>query len=170
MDYQTGNLSVLSSCYASGRTPLEYITGETPDISEYLDFTFYGWVTYHKNEGLGELSIGRWSGVSHKVGQSMSYWILPVLGIVISCTTVQRLTRSEKVAYEWKAIKSDYDTKIYERLDVKNSDLTKQSQGIEQWNKLSMAEEDPGFLEELIRVISDSRIPDGPYDTMSDDK
>ena len=38
---KTGNLSVSGSRYASGRTPLEYITGETPKISEYLDFTFY---------------------------------------------------------------------------------------------------------------------------------
>ena len=100
----------------------------------------------------------------------MSYWILPVSGIVISCTTVQRLTRSEKETDEWKARMSNYDTKISERLDVKNSDLTKQAQGIDRWNKLSIADEDPEFLEELNRVISDSSIPDGPDDNMSDDK
>ena len=65
---KTGNLSVSSSRYASRRTPLEYITGVTPDISEYLDFTFYDWVTYRANDGLGELSIGQWLGVSHKFG------------------------------------------------------------------------------------------------------
>ena len=54
---ETGNLSVSSSRYASGRTPLEYITGETPDISEYLDLTFYDWVIYCATYGLGELSI-----------------------------------------------------------------------------------------------------------------
>ena len=27
----------------SGRTALEQLTGETPEISEYLDFTFYDW-------------------------------------------------------------------------------------------------------------------------------
>ena len=70
---KTGNLSVSSSRYASGRTPLEYITGETPNIREYLDFTFYYWVTYRASAGLGELSIGLWLGVSHKVGQAMSY-------------------------------------------------------------------------------------------------
>ena len=52
---ETGNLSVSSLRYASGITPLEYITGETPNISEYLDFTFYDWVTYSANTGLGEL-------------------------------------------------------------------------------------------------------------------
>ena len=70
---ETGNLSVSSSKYASGRTPIEYITGETPDISEYLDFMFYDWAIYKPNAGLGEDSLGRWLGVSHKVGQLMSY-------------------------------------------------------------------------------------------------
>ena len=55
---ETGNLSILSSRYVSGSIPLEYITGETPDISEYLEFNFYYWVTYRSNAGLGELSIG----------------------------------------------------------------------------------------------------------------
>ena len=49
---ESGNLSVSSSRYASGRTPLEYITGETPDISEYLDFTIYDWSTHRANAGL----------------------------------------------------------------------------------------------------------------------
>ena len=66
---ETNNLSVSSSYYAQGRTALEFITGETPDISEYLDFSFYDLVTYRANAGLGEVSIGRWLGVSHKVGQ-----------------------------------------------------------------------------------------------------
>jgi hypothetical protein len=70
---ETGNLSVSSSRYANGRTAIEYITGETPDISEYLDFGFYDWVVYRANAGLGELSLGRWLGVSHKVGQLMLY-------------------------------------------------------------------------------------------------
>ena len=91
---KTGDLSVSSSRCASKRNPLEYITGETPNTSEYLDFTFYNWVIYRANAGLGELSIGRWLGMSHKVVQAMSYWILPVSIIMILCTTVKKLTRS----------------------------------------------------------------------------
>ena len=52
------------------------ISGETSDISEYLDFGFYDWVSYRSNAGLGELEISRWLGVSHKIGQLISYWIL----------------------------------------------------------------------------------------------
>ena len=63
-----------------------------------------------------------------------------------------------------------YDTNISERLDINNSDLTKQAQGKDWRNKLSVADKDPELLEELNRIISDSSIPDGPDDKMSDDK
>ena len=38
---ETDNICANLSRYADGWTPLEIITGETPDISEYLDFDFY---------------------------------------------------------------------------------------------------------------------------------
>jgi hypothetical protein len=59
-----------------GRCPLEKITGESVDITEYLDFGFCDWIWYNDNAGLGETKIGRWLGVSHRVGPIMSYWIL----------------------------------------------------------------------------------------------
>ena len=65
---------------------------------------------------------------------------------------------------------SDYDTKISESLDVKNSDLTKEAQGIDWWNKISIADEDPEFFEEFNLFISDSSNPDGPDDNIIDDK
>lgn len=46
---ETASLSISSSRYANGRTPIEVITGDTPDISEYLDFGFYDWVIYQSN-------------------------------------------------------------------------------------------------------------------------
>ena len=48
----------------NGVIPLEQVTGETPDISEYLDFGFYNKLWYKDNAGLGELLPGRWLGVS----------------------------------------------------------------------------------------------------------
>jgi hypothetical protein len=50
-----------------GRCPLEKITGESVDITEYLDFGFYDWVWFKENAGLGETKLGRWLGVSHHV-------------------------------------------------------------------------------------------------------
>ena len=58
-----------------GCIPIEEVTGETADISEYLDFGFYDRVWYHANAGLSERLHGRWLGVAHHIGSLMSYWI-----------------------------------------------------------------------------------------------
>jgi hypothetical protein len=42
----------------NGWCPLEKITGESVDITEYLDFGFYVWVWFKENAGLGETKIG----------------------------------------------------------------------------------------------------------------
>ena len=83
------NMSVSSSKFAAGRTPAEIIVEITPYIREYTDFSFYDWITFKQNAGLGEIQLGRCLGVSHKVGQLMSYWMLPISGIPILCVTVQ---------------------------------------------------------------------------------
>jgi hypothetical protein len=75
---ETENMCTNLSRYADGRTPLEIITGDTPDISEYTDFGFYNWVTFRSNDGLSEVELGRWLGVPHRVGRLMSYWIWPI--------------------------------------------------------------------------------------------
>ena len=80
------------AAYLQGRTPLEALTGETPDISQYLDFGFYNRVWFKEDAGLGETKIGRFLGVSHHTGSLMSYWVLPASGIPMSRTTVQRVT------------------------------------------------------------------------------
>ena len=54
------------------------------------------------NDGLGKTEVGRWLRVSHRVGNLMSYWILPESGILISCTTVQHITNLERQTEEYK--------------------------------------------------------------------
>ena len=78
-----------------GRTPLEALTGETPDISKYLDFGFYDQVWLKEDAGLGEIKLGRFLRVSKQVGSLMSYWVLPASGIPVSRTSVQRVTNLE---------------------------------------------------------------------------
>ena len=85
-----------------GRCPLEIVTGETPDISEYLDFGFYDWCWYHENAGLGELKLGRWLGVSYRVGSAMSYWILTDKYEVLSRVSVSHVTNLEQETVEVK--------------------------------------------------------------------
>ena len=43
---ETGNLAANGSRCAKGRTPLELMTGDTPDISEHLDFGFCNFVQH----------------------------------------------------------------------------------------------------------------------------
>ena len=43
---KTGNVTVSSSRYANGRSPIEIITDDTPDITELLDFAPYDWVAF----------------------------------------------------------------------------------------------------------------------------
>ena len=50
---ETANITVNISRYSDGRTFLEIITGETPDLSENLDFGFYDWVMSCNNAVLG---------------------------------------------------------------------------------------------------------------------
>ena len=45
-----------------GKTPLELLTGETSDISKYLDFGWYDRVWYKEDAGLGETKLGQFLG------------------------------------------------------------------------------------------------------------
>lgn len=81
------------------RSGLEVITGDTPDISQWLDFGFYDPVWYwdapYSKEDTKKRAIGRWLGVSHNVGGDMCYWVLTGKGKVVSRTTVQHITQLE---------------------------------------------------------------------------
>ena len=84
--------TVSFSKYAERRTPIEMITGDTPDISEYLDFSFYDWVIFKENTIIGETVLGRFLGVSHSFGNMLTYYVIKKNGEIFSRSTVQRVT------------------------------------------------------------------------------
>ena len=88
----TGKLPVSSPKYTKVIPVIGITTGKTSDIIEYLDIIVYDWVIYHRNDGLGDMSLGIWIGVYHKVGKLILYWILTDTGHVISATTFPILT------------------------------------------------------------------------------
>jgi hypothetical protein len=106
-----------------GRTGFEIITGDTPDISEWMDFTFYDWVWYwHPPDTSSNPHIGRWLGVSHRVGSALCYWILTANGNVVARTTVQHLTEDELQLDETKSRLSEFNTSIHRFLgDINNT-------------------------------------------------
>ena len=104
-----------------GGFPLENITGETEDISDYLDFVFYDRVWFHENYGLGKRGLGRLLGVSHRTGGAMSYWILKANDYVISRTTLQSITNLESEISENQLMFLEFDEESRRR--IKNDDF-----------------------------------------------
>ncbi|GFH56846.1 hypothetical protein CTEN210_13322 [Chaetoceros tenuissimus] len=86
------------TCHNGKDTGLERLTGDTIDISEWLDFEFYDLVWFWDDrDDEAKPSVGRWLGVSHHVGSALCYYILTDKGEVISRTTVQHIPREEFV-------------------------------------------------------------------------
>ena len=156
---ETGNSTVSGLRNAQARTGLEIITGETPDISQYVDFSVYGWVIYRANAGLGELSLKRWLGVSHKTGQLMSYWILTIQGRVISYTTVQMLTALEQKTMEWNGRMEIYEKEIHDKV-TKTRETEMNINDVPEWNQLALDEYDNEFITEFQNTVNDKSIPE----------
>ena len=89
------SLTYTSAGDINGCVPLTRVTGETADISEYLDFGFYDYVWYKDNAGLGSQLPGRWLGVAEHHGNLMCYYVLQQNGQVLPRSTVQRVTQLE---------------------------------------------------------------------------
>lgn len=157
---ETMSMTANSSFALGGRTPLEQVTGETPDISEYLDFGFYDWVWYKDNAGVGDNSYGRWLGVSHRVGNLMSYWILTLACRVISRTTVQRITNLELQTEEVRERCKEYNIAIKDAMHQENHALPDAGQWqLQDWDDYT-DDGDEAFREEFQRVIEDDQIQD----------
>ena len=83
---------------------MDHVTGKISDISEYCDFYFYDLVWYHPgihpkfNDE--NRTLGRWVGLSHRIGSDMCNWILKKSCTVISETTVQYVTRYDMLDAE----------------------------------------------------------------------
>jgi len=57
-------------------TPLEVLTGDTIDISEWTEFESYDLIVYWDDRGNeANQNIGRWLGPSHHIGSALCYFI-----------------------------------------------------------------------------------------------
>ena len=102
------------------RTGIELVTGETPDISEWLDFEFYDRVWFYDQkkieiDGSGR-RLARWLGVAHRVGSDLCYWLLLDSGKVIARTTVQHVVREDYVNDDTRSQIEHFDRAVEERL------------------------------------------------------
>ena len=100
---------------AKGRTPLETLTGNTPDISEYTDFAWYDWCWYLDTDAdfsEGPRKMARWLGVAHCIGQALCYYIITARGQVLARTTVQPFTNEEMRSPDNKLKMKEFDMKL----------------------------------------------------------
>ena len=108
-----------------GRPPLENLTVDTIDLSEYLDSDFYDMVWYRGTLSgeKGEAFPGRWLGISHRFGTGMCYWVLNKKGNVISRSTVQHVTKEDILNPKLKETLELSDKKIKEKLADEKHEL-----------------------------------------------
>ncbi len=87
-----------------GCIPYEMLIGNTPDISEFLEYEWYQPVWYFEPTAFPNQRkiLARWIGVTHRVGQAMCYWSLPQSGISFTRTAVQPLREIELQTDDFK--------------------------------------------------------------------
>ena len=81
-----------SSNSVNGGIILTNVTGETVDLSKYLEFGLYEKFWFKDNAGLSPSEPGSCLGISHLTTRFMCYHILTQVEKVIPRSTVQRVT------------------------------------------------------------------------------
>ena len=141
-----------------GRTGLEKVTGETPEISEYIDFRFYDPCWYKENAGMGETKMGRWLGVSHKTGSLMSFWVLTPSCRVVSRTSVQRITNLELQEETNKRRMTAFDDAVKEYLRDYNHVLDDGGKPEPYDWSTHPFDDDPDFQEEFDNAVNNPEV------------
>ena len=140
----------------NGCIPLSRVTGETVDISEFLDFGFYDRVWYKDNCGLGPQRPGRWLGVAERQGNLMCYHVLNENGNVVSRSSVQRVTQLELQTTEYTDLFNEFDTSIKDKLKCKDRTYKGSKPNPEDW--ADIAEYDQEFTDEFNKIFNNPDI------------
>lgn len=170
-----------TASFNDGRTGMERITGDTCDISEWVDFSFYDlcWYWGHPDDDSNP-KIGRWLGVSHRVGSAMCYWVLTHNAKILSRTTVQHVTATEASKDEIQAQSRDYHCSLDNFLGNEayvtdldgfdafiNDDVPGEPNAMEDWCLPARGLEEPPLWDEVpdIDDIIDQTTPESAADT-----
>ena len=135
-------LTASNAAGLNGKTPLGVLLGETPDISQYLDFGWYNWVWYKENAGLDVPKIGRFLGVAKTSSNIMSFHILPESGIPVVAGTVQRVTEAEKQTDANKEKMKVFSEKIAQKFKEDRLVTVGRKPNLEEWADLLEDDED----------------------------
>ena len=156
---ETTSLIHSSAWKLEGAVLLTEVTGGTSDISEYLDFGFYERIWFKDNAGVSPFEPGRWLGVYHCTRCLMCYHVLTQRGIVISCSTVQRVTNIEKTTAEVKDTFQNSDEAMQKKMKIFSEDVyIRDKPNPDHWADL--IENDSDFRQEFERIYNNYEIPE----------
>jgi len=128
---------------------MEHVTGKTHAISEFCDFNFYDLVWYHPglypNFNDENRALGRWLGVSNRIGSDMCYWILTKSGTVIAETTVQHVTRDDMLDATIAEQVATFNSAVIERLDDANFHIENNEGGFTLEDEYDLPQWDPAY-------------------------
>ena len=135
-----------------GRTGVERVTGDSVDISEWIDFSFYDLVWFWDTPGQdNNPQLGRFLGVAHRIGSALCYWVLKENGHVLARTTVQHVTDDDLRTDSIRQRITEYDERINERLNDQNfidetpdGDMLKNDIFLEDEDPVRQEDEGPG--------------------------
>ena len=104
------------------RIGYEEVTGDTADISGWLDFEMYDlvyWIGRPNNTDTSDdvRRLVRWLGISHNIGLNMCYWIITYSGKLVSKTLVEHVIRDAYLNPEVKKEVENFNDKLYKCLD-----------------------------------------------------
>ena len=98
-----------------GRTPYEVVMHYTPDISEYLSFSWFQWCWYFDHETRSK-QLCRWLGPAHEVGQSFCFFVLLENGEYIARSTVIPIPEHDLTSNEMKERKEAFMSSVETRI------------------------------------------------------
>lgn len=157
------------------RSGYEIITGKTPDITEYLDFDIWDLCWYHREDSPDKRDVGRWLGISHRIGSDMCYWVMTKSGNVIAETTVQHFTHEDSLNEAHAKQAAEVDDKIKSATDDSNFKLAPSEMHVcidtAPWDPAygDSDERTPGddeYGDSLVGCKDEDEIPDDVYDKL----
>ena len=139
------------------------ITGETVDLSEYLDFGFYDWVYYRSGGGIGHNHLGRWLGVAHRIGNIMSYFVIDKRGEIYCTSTVGGVPNLDLQKPEMVKLTQEFDTALALRLNDEKHEVSHSDEVPDNtpnsWRQL-WSDHDPDYNDLVEEQLNDESIPE----------
>ncbi len=155
---ETMSRTYLRNQRIDGGVPLTKVTGETVDISPYLEFSFYDRIWFRDNAGLGPQLPGRWLGVAKNVGGMMCSHVLQENGQITARSTVWTPTQLELQTDEVKQTFAAFDQSINAMLKTGEFPTIGDKPNPQDWADLT--KDDLDFREEFFQVYQDPNLKD----------